>query len=159
MSERVRAATPEDGVFMRRALRLAEHGWGLTAPNPMVGAVVVRDGVVVGEGWHTRFGEAHAEVEALRAAGERARGATMYVTLEPCNHHGKTPPCTEAILAAGITRIVVAMRDPHAVASGGAERLQDAGVRVDTGVEEGPARELNAAFVHAQHSSRPFIRL
>src|SRR5688500_11922747 len=97
-----RAALPDDGVWMRRALVLAARGWGHTAPNPMVGAVVVRDGVVVGEGWHTAFGAAHAEVEALGAAGDAARGATMYVTLEPCNHHGKTPPCTDALLAAGV---------------------------------------------------------
>ena len=108
MNEAARAAAPDDGAFMRRALALAERGWGQTAPNPMVGAVVVRDGDVVGEGWHARYGDAHAEVEALRAAGERARGATIYVTLEPCNHHGKTPPCTDAIVAAGIARVVVA---------------------------------------------------
>src|SRR3982750_358036 len=115
MSTRVRAATPEDGVFMRRALVLAERGWGQTAPNPMVGAVVVRDGEVVGEGFHERFGEAHAEVVALRAAGESARGATVYVTLEPCAHHGKTPPCADALIAAGVTRVVIARRVPHPV--------------------------------------------
>src|SRR3954468_10643671 len=93
VTEGERGAAPDDGAWMRRALALAERGWGQTAPNPMVGAVVVRDGVEIGEGWHTRYGAAHAEVEALRAAGERARDATLYVTLEPCNHHGKTPPC------------------------------------------------------------------
>src|SRR5687768_8382094 len=107
-----RSAAPDDGAWMRRALALAERGWGQTAPNPMVGAVVVRDGAVVGEGWHARYGEAHAEVEALRAAGERARGATLYVTLEPCAHHGRTPPCTDAILAAGVRRVVAAVADP-----------------------------------------------
>src|SRR4051812_24223047 len=101
-----------DALFMRRALDLALQGWGQTAPNPMVGAVVVRDGRIVGEGFHARFGEAHAEVNALRAAGAAARGATMYVSLEPCRHHGKTPPCTDAIVAAGIARVVVAVLDP-----------------------------------------------
>ncbi len=159
MTERTRGVVPDDGTFMRRALALAERGWGHTAPNPMVGAVVVRNGVVVGEGFHARFGEAHAEVEALRAAGDRARGATIYVSLEPCNHHGKTPPCTEAILTAGIARVVAATRDSHADAAGGAERLRSAGVRVDIGVDERDARELNASFFHVQSSDRPFVRL
>src|SRR3954471_5018860 len=105
-----------DAEYMCRALFLAQQGWGQTAPNPMVGAVVVRDGVVVGEGFHARFGEPHAEVVALKAAGERAKGATMYVTLEPCNHFGKTPPCTEAILQARIKRVVIATADPTALA-------------------------------------------
>src|SRR5687767_5317793 len=105
---------------MDRALTLATRGWGHTAPNPMVGAVVVRDGRVVGEGFHARHGGPHAEVEALAAAGERARGATLYVTLEPCNHHGKTPPCTDAVLAAGIRRVVMAVADPTIPAAGGA---------------------------------------
>jgi diaminohydroxyphosphoribosylaminopyrimidine deaminase/5-amino-6-(5-phosphoribosylamino)uracil reductase len=159
MHEGERAAAPNDGAWMRRALVLAELGWGQTAPTPMVGAVVVRDGVAVGEGWHTRYGEAHAEVEALRSAGERARGATLYVTLEPCNHHGQTPPCTEAILAAGVRRVVAAMADPNPVAQGGAERLRAAGVDLLFGVEETAARELNAPFVHAVASDRPFVRL
>ena len=159
MTDRTRGVVPDDGTFMRRALALAEHGWGQTAPNPLVGAVVVRDGVVVGEGWHQRFGEAHAEVEALRAAGDLARGASLYVSLEPCNHHGKTPPCTDAILAAGVARVVVATRDPNAEASGGVERLRAAGVQVDVGAEETAAREINAAFLFAQHASRPFVRL
>jgi diaminohydroxyphosphoribosylaminopyrimidine deaminase / 5-amino-6-(5-phosphoribosylamino)uracil reductase len=154
-----RLAAPDDGAFMRRALALAERGWGRTAPNPMVGAVVVRDGVVVGEGWHAEYGGPHAEVEALRAAGELARGATVYVTLEPCNHHGKTPPCTEALLAAGVSRVVVACADPHPVARGGASRLRDAGVEVTVGVEEAAACELNAPFLHALASDRPFVRL
>jgi diaminohydroxyphosphoribosylaminopyrimidine deaminase/5-amino-6-(5-phosphoribosylamino)uracil reductase len=115
---------------MRRALRLARRGWGQVAPNPLVGSVVVRDGAVVGEGWHRRYGEAHAEVNALAAAGERARGATAYATLEPCNHHGKRGPCTEALLAAGVARVVVAIADPHPVAAGGADRLRAAGVGV-----------------------------
>ncbi len=159
MENTERAAAPDDGAWMRRALALAERGWGQTAPNPMVGAVVVRDGVVVGEGWHTRYGAAHAEVEALRLAGERARGATMYVTLEPCNHHGNTPPCTDAILGAGIRRVVAAVADPHPVARGGADRLRGEGVEVVVGVEETAARERNAAFFHGLASDRPFVQL
>ena len=154
-----RSAAPDDGAWMRRALALAERGWGQTAPNPMVGAVVVRDGVVVGEGWHGQFGGPHAEVEALRAAGERARGATLYVSLEPCNHVGKTPPCTDAILAAGVRRVVAACADRSPVAQGGAQRLREAGVDVVVGVEEAAARELNAPFFHALASDRPFVQL
>jgi diaminohydroxyphosphoribosylaminopyrimidine deaminase / 5-amino-6-(5-phosphoribosylamino)uracil reductase len=159
MSDGERGSVPDDGAWMRRALALAERGWGQTAPNPMVGAVVVRDGAVVGEGWHTRLGEAHAEVEALRAAGDRARGATLYVTLEPCAHHGRTPPCTDAILEAGIRRVVAAIADPNPVARGGAERLRDRDVEVVLGIEADAARELNAAFLHAVASDRPFVRL
>ena len=159
MTAGARAATPDDGAFMRRALSLAARGWGQTAPNPMVGAVVVRDGAVVGEGWHTRYGEAHAELEALRAAGDSARDSTMYVTLEPCNHHGQTPPCTEALLAAGIGRVVVAAADPNPIATGGTDRLRRAGVQVLVGVEDSAARELNAAFFHAHASARCFVQL
>ena len=159
MSTEVRAATPEDGVFMRRALVLAERGWGQTAPNPMVGAVVVREGVVVGEGWHTRYGAPHAEVEALEAAGVRARGATVYVTLEPCNHTGQTPPCSEALIAAEVAEVVVAVADPNPMAQGGAARLREAGVTVTFGVEEEAARELNAAFLNGFASDRPFVQL
>ena len=148
-----------DVHFMRRALRLARRGWGQTAPNPMVGAVVVREGAVVGEGWHRRWGGPHAEVEALRAAGDAARGATAYVTLEPCNHHGKTPPCSEALLAAGVRRVVAAVADPNPLAVGGAERLRAAGVDVTVGVEEAAARELNAPFFHALASDRPWVTL
>ncbi|MEO8562614.1 MAG: bifunctional diaminohydroxyphosphoribosylaminopyrimidine deaminase/5-amino-6-(5-phosphoribosylamino)uracil reductase RibD [bacterium] len=155
-----RATLSDDGVWMQRALALAARGWGQTAPNPMVGAVVVRDGVVVGEGFHAAFGAEHAEVDALRAAGDAARGATMYVTLEPCDHHGKTPPCTEAIIAAGVARVVAACADPSPVARGGAERLRAAGLDVTVGgVEEAAARELNADFFHALASTRPFVRL
>jgi diaminohydroxyphosphoribosylaminopyrimidine deaminase / 5-amino-6-(5-phosphoribosylamino)uracil reductase len=159
MTERARVVAPDDGAFMRRALSIAERGWGQTAPNPMVGAVVVRDGVVVGEGWHTRYGAPHAEIEALRAAGESARGATMYVSLEPCNHHGQTPPCSEAIIAADIARVVAATNDPHEDARGGAARLRENGIDVEIGVEEGAARELNAPFFHALTSNRAFIQL
>ena len=148
-----------DERFMQRALALAARGWGQTAPNPMVGAVIVAKDQIVGEGFHERFGEAHAEVNALRQAGERARGATMYVTLEPCAHHGKTPPCADAIIAAGLSRVVIAASDPSRVARGGAERLRAAGIRVDIGVEQSAAIELNASFFHAQESDRPWTTL
>jgi diaminohydroxyphosphoribosylaminopyrimidine deaminase/5-amino-6-(5-phosphoribosylamino)uracil reductase len=149
-----------DADFMRRALSLAQQAWGQTAPNPMVGAVVVRDGVIVGEGYHARYAEAHAEIVALKAAGERARGATLYVTLEPCNHFGKTPPCTEAILQARIGRVVIATADPTALAGGGARHLADYGVQVDFGVEEAAALELNAPFFFAAaNSPRPWVTL
>ncbi|HKR08353.1 MAG TPA: bifunctional diaminohydroxyphosphoribosylaminopyrimidine deaminase/5-amino-6-(5-phosphoribosylamino)uracil reductase RibD [Gemmatimonadaceae bacterium] len=145
---------------MRRALALAQQGWGQTAPNPMVGAVVVRDGAIVGEGFHVRYGEAHAEAVALKAAGDRAQGATMYVTLEPCNHFGKQPPCTEAILEARIKRVVIAAADPTALAGGGARHLADYGVEVKFGVEEPAALELNAPFFFAaKESRRPWITL
>ncbi|HET9637392.1 MAG TPA: bifunctional diaminohydroxyphosphoribosylaminopyrimidine deaminase/5-amino-6-(5-phosphoribosylamino)uracil reductase RibD [Gemmatimonadaceae bacterium] len=145
---------------MRRALALAQQGWGQTAPNPMVGAVVVRDGVVVGEGYHARYGDAHAEALALRAAGEKARGATMYVTLEPCNHYGKQPPCTEAILQARMKRVVIATADPTALAGGGARHLSDYGVEIKFGVEEAAALELNAPFFFAaKETRRPWVTL
>lgn len=144
---------------MRRAIELARKGWGQTAPNPMVGAVVVRDGVVVGEGFHERFGEEHAEVRALAAAGESARGSTLYVTLEPCNHYGKTPPCTRAIIAAGIKRVVAANEDPNPIAAGGKEFLRLYGVDIEIGVEADSAAELNAPFLHAVRADRPFITL
>ncbi len=149
-----------DAEFMRRALALAQLGWGQTAPNPMVGAVVVKDGTVVGEGFHARFGEPHGEVVALKAAGDRARGSTMYVTLEPCNHFGKTPPCTEAILQALVQRVVIAAADPTSLAGGGARHLSDYGVQVDFGVEEAAALELNAPFFFAAaNPSRPWVTL
>ena len=144
---------------MRRALALARRGWGQTAPNPMVGAVVVRDGEIVGEGWHRRWGGDHAEIEAMRAAGERARGATLYVTLEPCAHTGKTPPCTDAVIAAGIARVVAATEDPTAEAQGGFAKLAAAGITVEHGPERDAARELNAPFFHATRSDRPWITL
>ena len=120
---------------MRRALRIAERGWGHVQPNPLVGAVVVRDGEVIAEGWHAACGGPHAEVVALLAAGEAARGATLYVTLEPCAHTGRTPPCTDAILAAGLRRVVIGAADPSPLARGGAERLRHAGLEVIEGVE------------------------
>jgi diaminohydroxyphosphoribosylaminopyrimidine deaminase/5-amino-6-(5-phosphoribosylamino)uracil reductase len=149
-----------DAEYMRRALALAQQGWGQTAPNPMVGAVVVRDGAIVGEGYHARYGEPHAEVVALKAAGDRARGSTLYVTIEPCNHFGKTPPCTEAILEARVQRVVIAAADPTALAGGGARHLADYGVQVDFSVEEAAAIELNAPFFFAAaNSKRPWITL
>ncbi len=144
---------------MARALELAERGWGQVAPNPMVGAVIVdRDGVVVGEGWHAAFGGLHAEAAAIEAAGERARGGTIYVSLEPCNHHGKQPPCTEAILAAGISRVVAAVADPDPRAGGGADRLRAAGLAVDVGCLGEAAAGLNAPFFHSRiRSDRPWV--
>ena len=151
--------TERDVEYMSRALALAERGWGQTAPNPMVGAVVVRDGEILGEGAHECFGGEHAEVNALRVAGELAREATLYVTLEPCNHYGKTGPCTETIIAAGIVRVVAAVRDPNPEAVGGIARLRAAGVTVDCGACEREARELNAAFFHSFVSDRPWVTL
>lgn len=148
-----------DSAYMRRAIALARRGWGQTAPNPLVGAVLVRDGQVVGEGWHARYGGEHAEAAALRVAGERARGATAYVSLEPCAHHGKTPSCADALVAAGVSRVIFATADPHDAAQGGAERLRRAGVLVEQGVEERRARELNAPFLHAQRSDYPWVTL
>lgn len=143
---------------MDLALRLADFGWGLTYPNPIVGAIVVRDGEVVGQGWHAAYGEAHAEVVALAEAGERASGATLYVTLEPCIHFGKQPPCVDAIVGAGVTRVVVASRDPDPIAGGGAERLRAAGIAVDIGVCEARAAGRNFRFMHRFKSlSRPFV--
>ncbi|MDF1503334.1 bifunctional diaminohydroxyphosphoribosylaminopyrimidine deaminase/5-amino-6-(5-phosphoribosylamino)uracil reductase RibD [Roseisolibacter sp. H3M3-2] len=156
----MREFSPADARHMRRALQLARRGRGHTAPNPMVGAVVVRDGAVVGEGWHRAYGGPHAEVRALAAPGGAARGATVYVTLEPCNHHGKTPPCTDALLAADVARVVVAVADPFPAAAGGAARLRAAGVRVDLGLLEADARELNAPFLHAAlGAGRPWVTL
>src|SRR5688500_7305813 len=147
-----------DRAHMRRALALARRGWGRTAPNPMVGAVVVRDGVVVGEGWHAEFGGDHAEVMALREAGERARGATLYVTLEPCCHHGKTPPCTKAVIAARVGRVVCAMADPFPrVAGDGIAELRSTGIAVAIGVCEAEARVLNAPYLTLLGKGRPWV--
>jgi diaminohydroxyphosphoribosylaminopyrimidine deaminase / 5-amino-6-(5-phosphoribosylamino)uracil reductase len=148
-----------DVRYMRRALELAEAGWGRVHPNPLVGAVVVRQGVVVGEGAHREFGGPHAEVEALRAAGGKALGATLYVTLEPCAHYGKTPPCVNAIVGAGIHRVVIATEDPHPVGRGGAVRLRQAGIEVEFGVEARAARSQNALFLAPVELGRPFVSL
>jgi diaminohydroxyphosphoribosylaminopyrimidine deaminase/5-amino-6-(5-phosphoribosylamino)uracil reductase len=148
----------DDGRWMSRALELAERGRGHVEPNPLVGAVVVRDGRVVGEGWHRRFGEAHAEVNALAEAGEAARGATLYVTLEPCCHHGKTPPCTDAVLRAGVARVVAAMTDPFPqVAGRGGDILRAAGVAYEAGTLEREARRLNAPYLTLLTHGRPYV--
>lgn len=152
--------TSLDARFMRRALSLAERGAGYVAPNPMVGAVVVKDGRVIGEGWHATYGTDHAEVVALKAAGEQARGATLYVTLEPCNHTGNTPPCVNAIVAAGIKRVVFAIDDPNPIAQGGADALRAAGIEVESGVLAAAATELNQPFLFAARgATRPWVTL
>jgi diaminohydroxyphosphoribosylaminopyrimidine deaminase/5-amino-6-(5-phosphoribosylamino)uracil reductase len=145
---------------MQRALELARRGWGRVFPNPLVGAVVLRDRMVVGDGWHAEFGGDHAEVMALRAAGTRAGGSTLVATLEPCAHHGKTPPCTDAILAAGVRRVVAAVRDPDAAARGGLELLREAGLETATGVLPEAAVALNAPFFFVrENQTRPFVAL
>jgi len=149
-----------DHGMMARALQLAERGLWTTSPNPRVGCVVVRDGEIVGEGWHEKAGEPHAEVHALRAAGERAKGATAYVTLEPCSHHGRTPPCGEALIAAGVARVVSAMTDPNPLVSGkGLALLQAGGIETASGLLESEARELNIGFVSRMTRGRPWLRL
>jgi diaminohydroxyphosphoribosylaminopyrimidine deaminase/5-amino-6-(5-phosphoribosylamino)uracil reductase len=150
--------SPADRRHMARALRLAARARGRTAPNPMVGAVVVAGDRIAGEGWHPRAGDPHAEVFALRQAGDAARGATLYVTLEPCCHHGRTPPCTEAVLAAGITRVVAAMGDPFPkVAGGGFTRLREAEVQVECGLLEAEARALNRPYLKAVGTGLPWV--
>jgi len=150
----------DDTDYMKQALRLAEKGRGYTSPNPMVGAVIVKDGRIVGKGWHERAGGPHAEVNAISDAGSRAVGATLYVTLEPCNHQGRTPPCTEAILSAGISRVVAAMADPNPdVAGNGCEYLRSKGLDVTIGVCEKEAQRLNEVFVKYVRTKRPFVIL
>lgn len=145
---------------MARALQLAARGLDTTSPNPRVGCVLVRDGEIVGEGWHERAGEPHAEIHALRAAEGAARGATAYVTLEPCSHFGRTPPCADALIDAGVTRVVVAMVDPNPLVGGrGLERLRATGIRTEYGLLEDEARELNIGFVSRMTRGRPWVRL
>jgi diaminohydroxyphosphoribosylaminopyrimidine deaminase/5-amino-6-(5-phosphoribosylamino)uracil reductase len=152
--------TEADHQHMRRALEQAERGLFTTTPNPRVGCVVVKAGEVVGEGFHLKAGEPHAEVLALREAGERARGATLYVTLEPCSHHGRTPPCADAVIAAGVKRVVAAMQDPNPkVAGEGFDKLRAAGIEVRCGLLEFEARELNIGFVSRMTRGRPWLRL
>lgn len=150
----------DDRMFMARALQLARRGLYTTDPNPRVGCVLVRDGQVIGEGFHRRAGEAHAERHAIEQAGDGARGATAYVTLEPCCHYGRTPPCTDAMLDAGITRLVVAAEDPNPLVAGqGLARLQAAGVAVEQGLMAEQARALNPGFERRMREGRPYVRL
>ena len=145
---------------MAHALRLAERGLLTTTPNPRVGCVIVRDGVIVGEGWHERAGEAHSEIHALRVAGERARGATAYVSLEPCNHTGRTPPCTSALIESGVKRVVAAMADPNPLVAGtGLKALSGAGLDTAVGLMDEQARELNLGFVSRMMRGRPWFRM
>jgi diaminohydroxyphosphoribosylaminopyrimidine deaminase/5-amino-6-(5-phosphoribosylamino)uracil reductase len=148
-----------DRAMMARALALAGRGLHTTTPNPRVGCVIARGEQVVGEGWHARAGLAHAEANALAAAGASARGATVYLTLEPCNHQGRTPPCAEALVAAGVARVVCAMRDPNPAAAQGANRLAGAGIVVEHGLLEDDARELNIGFVTRMTRGRPWVRM
>ena len=153
------SAPGADHAFMARAVQLAELGRFTTDPNPRVGCLIVRDGHIVGEGWHRRAGEPHAERHALIEAGERARGATAYVTLEPCCHQGRTPPCTDGLLEAGVARVVCAMVDPNPlVAERGLRLLAEAGVAVETGLLEAEARALNPGFIKRMERGRPYVR-
>jgi len=146
-----------DDHFMRRALELAERGRYSVSPNPLVGCVIEREGIVIGEGFHRRAGEPHAEIEALRQTHD-ARGGTMYVTLEPCAHQGRTPPCVDAVIASGVRRVIIAMSDPHDIVNGrGIARLREAGIDVVTGVAEAEARRLNEKFVWAVSRQLPFV--
>jgi diaminohydroxyphosphoribosylaminopyrimidine deaminase/5-amino-6-(5-phosphoribosylamino)uracil reductase len=152
--------TANDAKWMRRALRLAARGRGRTSPNPMVGAVLVKRHQVVGEGYHHQVGGPHAEVWALKAAGQAAKGATMYVSLEPCCHYGRTPPCTDALIAAGVKRVVAAVLDPDARVSGaGVKQLQQAGIETDVGILEREARKLNEAYLKRVATGLPFVAL
>jgi len=154
------AFSAADHAFMAAALRLAERGLTTTSPNPRVGCVLVKDGAVVGQGWHERAGLPHAEPLALQAAGAAARGATAYVTLEPCSHHGRTPPCADALIAAGVVRVVAAMADPNPLVAGqGFDKLRRAGVETACGLLENEARELNIGFVSRMTRGRPWVRL
>jgi diaminohydroxyphosphoribosylaminopyrimidine deaminase/5-amino-6-(5-phosphoribosylamino)uracil reductase len=148
-----------DARWMDRALELAERGRGYTTPNPMVGAVVVTDGRIVGEGFHERAGAPHAEVIALREAGDASRNGTLYVTLEPCDHHGRTEPCTSAIIASGIKRVVAAIEDPNPESGDGSSALRNAGVAVDVGLRRDEAFEVNAAWLRSFESDRPWVTL
>lgn len=153
------AYTAVDYRYMAAALKLARHGIFSADPNPVVGCIIVAaDGTVAGEGWHERTGEAHAEVRALLQAGARARGATAYVTLEPCSHHGQTPPCSDALISAGVSRVVCAMQDPNPLVAGsGLEQLQGAGIIVQSGLLEAEARELNRGFINRMETGRPWV--
>lgn len=152
--------TKNDQTYMQMALALAARGRGRTSPNPMVGAVVVNNGSVVGRGFHARAGEAHAEIVAMREAGELNKGATLYITLEPCSHVGKTPPCADAVIEAGVKRVVAAMQDPNPLVQGkGFARLRAAGIEVEVGCMEQEARRLNEFFITYHELHRPFITI
>lgn len=147
-----------DFFYMSRALLLAEQGRYTVSPNPMVGCVIARNGQIVGEGWHERAGEAHAEIKALQSAGTNAAGAALYVTLEPCCHHGRTPPCTNAIIQSGVSKVIIACLDPNPLMSGkGIQILKDAGIEVLTGVLSDKASKLNDIFFHYMKTQRPFV--
>lgn len=149
-----------DIEYMQRAIRLARRGIYTTDPNPNVGCVIVKHGEIVGEGWHHRAGQAHAEVNALKQAGDKARDATVYVTLEPCSHTGKTPPCANALVDAGVKKVIAAMADPNPLVAGsGLKRLQDAGIETGVGLLEAQARELNPGFIRRMDAGRPFVRV
>jgi diaminohydroxyphosphoribosylaminopyrimidine deaminase/5-amino-6-(5-phosphoribosylamino)uracil reductase len=151
--------TPFDHDMMSEALRLARNGLYSTRPNPAVGCVIVKSGIIVGRGWHQRAGEAHAEINALKQARQHAQGATVYVTLEPCSHTGKTPPCSNALIEAGVARVIVAVTDPNPLVSGnGIKALQSAGIEVQTGLLQIEASEINAGFIQRMTSGRPFVR-
>jgi diaminohydroxyphosphoribosylaminopyrimidine deaminase/5-amino-6-(5-phosphoribosylamino)uracil reductase len=149
-----------DHVYMARALQLAERGLFTTTPNPRVGCVIVKNGETVGEGWHQKAGSPHAEINALMQAGMAAQGATVYVTLEPCSHHGRTPPCADALIGTGVARVVAAMQDPNPHVSGtGLARLKAAGITVECGLMEAQARELNTGFIKRMVLGHPLVRV
>lgn len=152
--------TAQDHEYMARAIQLAKRGLYTTDPNPRVGCVIVNEGKIVGEGWHEKAGEAHAEINALKAAGDQARGATAYVTLEPCCHHGKTPPCSDALIAAGINRVIAAMQDPHdKVAGKGLQQLKNAGIDTQVGLMQAQAEALNPGFIKRMRTGKPYVRV
>ncbi len=160
MTESTSNLPPDDLFWMRRAIELARLGQYSTKPNPNVGCVIVKDAQLLGEGFHPRAGQPHAEVFALRQAGEQARGATAYVTLEPCAHYGRTPPCAKALVDAGVAKVVVACPDPNPLVAGkGVQILKDAGIQVEVGVAEAEARQLNLGFLKAMATGMPYVRL
>ena len=148
----------QDTYYMERALNLSTLAWGRTSPNPLVGCIIVRDGLIVGEGYHAKAGTPHAEVHALKAAGLRAEGADVYVTLEPCSHHGRTPPCTEALIQAKVKRVIVALEDPNPLVSGqGIKKLEEAGIEVEIGLLEEKAKLINKFFLKAITTNFPYV--
>ncbi|CAA2975590.1 riboflavin biosynthesis PYRD, chloroplastic [Olea europaea subsp. europaea] len=151
---------PDDRYYIRRCVELARTAIGYTSPNPMVGCVIVKDGKIVGEGFHPKAGQPHAEVFALRDAGDLAENGTAFVCLEPCNHYGRTPPCTEALIKARVKKVVIGMVDPNAIVdSKGIRKLRDAGIEVTVGVEEELCRKLNEAYIHQMLTGKPFVTL